>query len=105
MSTDSQKIPIRPHGTAVLILQSDPEKTTASGIVIPGTAQEKENKGVVLAVGRGGYTSMGILIPCECKVGETVYWNKYQGTEVKFDGQSYWLVKEDVIDGHLTEEA
>lgn len=103
MSTDSQpRTNVRPIGSAVLIRQAEAAGVSKGGIVIPDSAQEKTNVGEVLAVGPGRYTTMGVLVPCECKVGETVYWNKYQGTEVE---PGLWLVKEDVIDGREPKEA
>lgn len=93
---------IRPLHSNVLIRQRTPAEMSRGGIVIPDTAKKDTNEGEVLAVGPGQYTSMGFLVPNECKVGETVYWSKYQGTEFTDDdtGEKLWLVREDNIVGH-----
>ena len=96
-------ISIIPKGDAVLIRQREANKVTASGLHIPDTAQERSNSGEVIAVGPGRVTNHGVRVPCECAVGETVVWDKYQGTEISEfydDGNRYWLVREDVITGH-----
>ena len=73
----------------VLIEASAPETTTISGIIIPDTAQEKPQKGIVIAVGNGTKE-----IEMTVKVGDTVLYGKYAGTELKLEGKDYLIMRE-----------
>jgi chaperonin GroES len=86
------KINIIPLADRVIIKQAAAETTTASGIIIPDTAQEKPQKGSVIAVGKGTKEN-----PITVKEGETVLYGKYSGTELKHEGQDYLIVKESEI--------
>src|SRR5882757_8519027 len=68
------------------------ETTTASGLVIPDTAKEKPQEGTVLAVGPGRIDDKGNRVPIDVKVGETVLYSKYGGTEVKYAGEEYLVL-------------
>jgi chaperonin GroES len=68
------------------------ETQTASGIIIPDTAKEKPQKGTVLAVGNGKKDE-----PMTVKIGDTVLYGKYAGTELKLDGKDYLIMREDDI--------
>jgi len=83
---------IKPLSDRVLIEPAAAETQTASGIFIPDTAKEKPQKGTVVAVGNGkkDYTMT-------VKVGDTVLYGKYAGTELKLDGKDYLIMKEDDI--------
>src|SRR5205814_7361693 len=72
----------------VVVRTAEAEETTVSGIVIPDTAKEKPQQGEVLAVGPGKRAeNTGELIPLDIKVGDTVLYSKYGGTEVAVDGE------------------
>ena len=70
---------------------SKPESTTASGLVIPDTAKEKPQEGIVLAVGPGRFED-GTRVPLDVAVGDKVLYSKYGGTEVKYAGQEYLVL-------------
>ena len=81
-----------PLGDRVVLKQVEAEETTASGIVLPGQAQEKPQQAEVIAVGPGG-----VVNGKEVKMGNTVIYSKYAGTEVKMDGTDYIIVKQEDI--------
>ena len=86
------KINITPLADRVLIQQAEAETTTASGIIIPDTAQEKPQKGTVIAVGKGTKDN-----PMTVKVGDKILYGKYAGTELKYNGSDYMIMKESDI--------
>lgn len=83
------KVQIKPLADRVLIEPSPAETTTASGIIIPDTAKEKPQKGTVVAVGPGTKDE-----PTTLKVGDTVLYGKYAGTELKLEGNDYLIMRE-----------
>ena len=85
-----------PLGDRVVLKQVEAEETTASGIVLPGQAQEKPQQAEVIAVGPGGVVN-GKEVKMEVVVGNTVIYSKYAGTEVKMDGTDYIIVKQEDI--------
>ena len=91
MST-ATKVAIRPLEDRILVQANEAETTTASGIVIPDTAKEKPQEGTVLAVGPGRFDDKGTRIPVDVKVGDTVLYSKYGGTEVKYAGGEYLVL-------------
>ena len=86
------KINITPLADRVIIQQAEAETTTASGIIIPDTAQEKPQKGTVIAVGKGTKDN-----PMTVKAGDNVLYGKYAGTELKYNGSDYMIMKESDI--------
>ena len=86
------KINIIPLADRVIIEQAEAETTTASGIIIPDTAQEKPQKGNVMAVGKGTKDN-----PITVKTGDTVLYGKYAGTELKYKDEDYLIMKESDI--------
>ena len=80
---------IRPLADRVIIEPAAAETTTASGIIIPDTAQEKPQKGTVVAVGPGKKDE-----PMTVNVGDTVLYGKYSGTEFKYEGGEYLIMRE-----------
>jgi chaperonin GroES len=87
------KVGIKPLEDRILVKQDDAETTTASGIVIPDTAKEKPQEGVVLAVGPGRWDEDGEKrIPLDVSVGDTVLYSKYGGTEVRYRGEDYLIL-------------
>ena len=80
-------VSIKPLEDRIVVKPLDAEQTTASGLVIPDTAKEKPQEGEVLAVGPGRFDDDGEnRIPLDVKVGDTVLYSKYGGTEVTIDG-------------------
>ena len=86
------KINITPLADRVIIQQAEAETTTASGIIIPDTAQEKPQKGTVIAVGKGTKDN-----PMTVKAGDNILYGKYAGTELKHNGLDYMIMKESDI--------
>ena len=89
----------RPLHDRVLIKVLDSEAKTAGGIIIPDTAKEKPQEGEVVAVGPGGKTEEGKLLPMDVKIGDIVLFGKWSGTEVKIDNKEYSIMKESDIMG------
>ncbi len=85
---------IKPLGDRVVIKIVEAEEKTKSGIVLPGTAKEKPQMAEVVAVGPGGLVE-GKEVTMQVKVGDKVIFSKYAGTEVKFDGEDYTILKQD----------
>jgi chaperonin GroES len=90
--TTATKVAIRPLEDRILVQANEAETTTASGIVIPDTAKEKPQEGTVLAVGPGRFDDKGTRIPVDVKVGDTVVYSKYGGTEIKYAGEEYLVL-------------
>lgn len=78
----------------VLVKPNAAEEKSAGGIIIPDTAKEKPQKGKVIAVGKGKYAEQtGSLIPMQIKVGDTVMYGKYGGTEISIGGEDYLIMR------------
>ena len=90
---------IRPLQDRVVVKRMEEEKTSAGGIVLPDSATEKPIKGKVIAVGPGKRLDSGEKNPPEVKVGETVLFGKYSGTEVKIDDAELLVMREEDIMG------
>jgi chaperonin GroES len=90
---------LHPLDDRIVVRPNEAEEKTASGLVIPDTAKEKPQQGEVLAVGPGRRAdSSGELIPLDIKVGDTVLYSKYGGTEVTVDGEDLLvLASRDVL--------
>ena len=83
---------IVPLADRIVVKNVQAEETTASGLVIPDTAKEKPQEGTVLAVGPGRIDDKGNRVPIDVKVGDTVIYSKYGGTEVKWAGEEYLVL-------------
>ena len=88
---------IRPLHDRVVIKRMEEEKASPGGIIIPDSATEKPIKGEVIAVGNGKIQDNGKVQPLDVKVGDTVLFGKYSGTEVKIDSDELVVMKEDDI--------
>lgn len=89
---------IKPLGDRVVVEAAAAETKTASGIYIPETAQEKPQKGTIVAVGPGKFADIsGALIPMTIKVGDSILHGKYAGTEINLDGKEYLIMRESDI--------
>jgi chaperonin GroES len=93
------KTSFKPLGSRVLVQPIEQEEVTASGIVLPETAKEKPQHGKVLAAGPGDRNDKGERIEMDVKVGDTVLFAKYSGTEVKMDGKKLLILRESDILG------
>ncbi len=87
---------LRPLADRVVLKMTEAEETTASGIVLPGSAQEKPQIAEIVAVGPGGVVD-GNEVKMTVSVGEKVVINKYSGTQIKLDGVEYTIVAQSDI--------
>ena len=84
---------LKPLEDRIVVRPGDAEETTASGLVIPDTAKEKPQQGEVIAVGEGRWDEDGEKrIPMDIKVGDTVVYSKYGGTEITVDGEDVLIL-------------
>jgi chaperonin GroES len=90
---------IRPLHDRVIVKRMEEERTTASGIVIPGSAAEKPDQGEVVAVGPGKKDDSGKVIAMALKVGDRVLFGKYSGQAVKVDGDELLVMREEDVMG------
>ena len=90
---------LRPLQDRLLVKRLEEKEQVQGGIIIPDTAKEKPQQAKVLAVGPGRVTEDGKLQPIEVKVGDTVVFGKYSGTEVKINAQELVVMREDDIMG------
>jgi chaperonin GroES len=81
------------------VCRIDAEDKTKGGIIIPDSAQDKPSQGEIIAIGPGGRDDAGKLVPIDLKVGDTVLFGKWSGTEVKIDGDELLIMKESDIMG------
>lgn len=88
---------VKPLHDRVIVKRVEEEEKTKGGIIIPDTAKEKPIEGKVIAVGDGKILDNGKKAPLEVKVGDTVLFGKYGGTDVKIDGEDYLIMREDDI--------
>ncbi|KAA6205275.1 MAG: co-chaperone GroES [Candidatus Tokpelaia sp.] len=95
------KTSFRPLHDRVVVRRVDMEEKTAGGIIIPDTAKEKPQEGVVLAAGPGARDEHGKLTALDVKAGDRVLFGKWSGTEVKLDGEDVLIMKESDIMGVL----
>ena len=91
----------QPLGNRILIEPIEEKEVKIGGIIIPDTAKEKPQQGVVIAIGTGKIDENGKKIPFSVKKGDIVLMPKYGGPEVKLDGKKYQLMPEDDILGIL----
>lgn len=91
----------RPLHDRVLVQREESEDKTTGGIIIPDTAKEKPMQGKVMAVGSGTRDEQGKLVPLDVKENDVILFGKWSGTEIKFDGIEYLIMKESDIMGVL----
>lgn len=96
---------IQPLHDRIIVEAAPKEEKSAGGIILPDTAQEKPQRGKVLAVGPGKRLDSGQLAPVGINVGDTVLYGKYGGTEVKVDGTDYVILRADDVLAVLEEVA
>ena len=95
------KVKIQPLGDRVLVKPVEQKETKRSGIIIPDTAKEKPQEGLVMATGKGKTTEDGKLLPMDVKTGDKILYGKYSGSEIKLDDQEYLIMHQDDILGIL----
>jgi chaperonin GroES len=88
---------LKPLGDRILIELIEAEEKTSSGIVIPDSAKEKPQEGKVIAAGTGRVLENGQRIDLEVKEGDRIIFSKYAGTEVKYEGNEYLILRENDI--------
>jgi chaperonin GroES len=90
---------VRPLGDRILIKRVEEVEKTRGGIIIPESAKERPLEGTVIAVGSGKRLEDGTLVKLDVKVGDTILFGKYTGTEIKVDGVEHTIVREDEVLG------
>jgi chaperonin GroES len=90
---------VRPLGDRVLVQAIEEQEVKKGGIIIPDTAKEKPQEGKVVALGTGKLDDNGKKVEFTVKQGDKVLISKYGGTEIKVDGESYLIMREDDILG------
>jgi chaperonin GroES len=88
---------LKPLGDRVVVQPIEQDDVTVGGIMLPDTAKEKPQKGEILAVGPGGRNDAGERVELDVKVGDTVLYAKYAGTEIKLDGEKVLVLRESDI--------
>jgi chaperonin GroES len=88
---------IRPLHDRVIVRRVEEEKTSPGGIVLPGNASEKPDRGEVLAAGKGRITDSGEVRAMDVAIGDKILFGKYAGTEIKVDGEELLVMREDDI--------
>jgi chaperonin GroES len=94
----------RPLHDRILIKRLEEKETVKGGIIIPDTAKERPQEGVVEAVGNGKILDNGTKLSLEVKEGDHILFGKYSGTEIKIDGVEHLILREDEVLGILEEE-
>ena len=90
---------IQPLADRVIVKPKEADETTKGGIILPDTAKEKPIEGKIVAVGSGKVTEEGKVINLNVKVGDTVLYGKYSGTEISVEGDEYLIMRESDIYG------
>ena len=88
---------LKPLGDRVLVKPAPKEEKTSTGLYISSGAQEKPQRGTIVAVGAGKVNDKGERIPMDVQVGDVVIYGKFGGNEVKVDGEKYLLMRADDI--------
>jgi chaperonin GroES len=93
---------VKPLHDRILVKRVEEQETIKGGIIIPDTAKEKPQEGIVKAVGNGKVLENGTKLNLEVKEGDRILFGKYSGSEIKVDGEDYLILKEDEILGILS---
>ena len=88
---------LRPLQDRILVLRTEPEETVRSGLIIPDTAKEKPQEGIVKAAGNGKVLENGKRLEMTLKAGDRILFGKYSGSEVTLDGEEYLIMKEEDV--------
>ncbi|MFN3454696.1 MAG: co-chaperone GroES [Pseudobdellovibrio sp.] len=95
----TKELGVRPLHDRILVRRTAEEEKTAGGLFIPDSAKEKPQRGEIVAAGKGRITEDGKVLPLEVKVGDKVLFSKYAGTEIKFDGTEFLMMREEDVLG------
>ena len=88
---------LKPIGDRIVVRPKSAEEMTKSGIILPDTAKERPQEGEVMAVGTGRIMDDGTVVALSVKVGDTVLFSKYGGTEIKIGGEEYIILREEDV--------
>lgn len=88
---------VRPLADRILVTRAEPAETVRGGIIIPDSAKEKPQEGIVVEVGPGKVDDKGNRVALEVKKGDRILMGKYAGTEVKIDGEEHIIMREDDV--------
>ena len=95
----AKELGVRPLHDRILVRRTEEETKTAGGLFIPDSAKEKPQRGEIVAAGKGRVTEEGKTMPLEVKVGDKILFAKYAGTEIKFSGEEFLMMREEDILG------
>jgi chaperonin GroES len=90
---------IRPLYDRIVVKRLEEVEDKVGGLFIPDSAKEKPQKASVVAVGKGKRLEDGSVVPLDVKVGDTILFGKYSGSDIKIDGQEYMIMREDEVLG------
>ena len=93
---------LTPLHDRILVRRVEEAETARGGIIIPDTAKEKPQEGVVIAVGKGKSNDKGETFPLAVKEGDRILFGKYAGTEIKLDGEDFVIMREEEVLGIVT---
>ena len=94
MPQTATKVDIKPLGDRVVVESVEQAPTSAGGVILPDTAKEKPQEGMIIAVGPGRKTDKGETIKMDLKAGDRVIYSKYSGSEIKLEGKEYLIISE-----------
>ena len=92
-----EKVVLKPVGNRVILKRLERQEKSKGGIILPDSAQKKQEQAIVIAVGSGKMTKEGNFLPMSVKEGDTVLMDKYAGQEVTVNDEEFIIVKEDDI--------
>lgn len=95
----AKELGVRPLHDRILVRRMAEEDKTAGGLFIPDTAKEKPQRGEIVAAGKGRVTEDGKILPLEVKIGDKILFAKYSGTEIKFGGDEFLMMREEDVLG------
>ena len=95
------KVNIQPLGDRVLVKPAEAKETKRGGIIIPDSAKEKPQEGIIAACGKGKTTEDGKVIALDVKVGDKILYGKYSGSEIKLNDEDFLIMHQDDILGIL----
>jgi chaperonin GroES len=102
MAKADKQLSLKPLDDRVVIEPLDAEEKTAGGILLPDTAKQKPQQGKVVAVGPGKFSDKGTRLALAVKIGDTILFGKYSGSDVEVNGKEYKILRESEILGKIT---
>ena len=96
---------VRPLHDRILVKRIEEKESVKGGIIIPDTAKEKPQEGLVVAVGNGKILDNGTKVPLDVREGDHILFGKYSGSDIKIEGEEYLILREDEVLGILAESA